>query len=199
MESRASASTIAPTSSRERFVDAALDLLVGHGFNGTSLQMIGDSLGVSKAAVYYHFRTKDELLAAIVGPAFDEFAGMVDLAEAAPRQSDRRQRGLDAYIDYLIRHRRVASWLSRDVAALTNPVVWERSQALSARIDALLTTAATDPRTQVWRAAITQALTGPVLKQIDMTDEELRTELECIGGYLIRAYHSATRRAKALR
>lgn len=198
-ESRAPDSPTMPASSRDRFVDAALDLLAENGFNGTSLQMIGDKLGVSKAALYYHFRTKDELLAAVVGPAFEEFERMVAQAESVPRQIERRKQALGTYIDYVIGHRRVLSWLSRDVAAITNPIVWERSQTLSARIDALLTSAVADPRAQVWRAAITQALTGPVLKRIDMNDEELRAELEDIGELLVRGYHSAVKRAKSPR
>lgn len=183
--------------SNQRFVDAALDLFTEHGYNGTSLQMIGDRLGVSKAAVTYHFRSKDELLAAAVGPAFADLAETLDRAEAVKRESARRREALEAYIDYLIRHRRVASWLTRDAAALTHESVLERAQELSARIDRLLTDASDDPIDQVWGAALTQALAGPMLSDIDLPDDVLRAELESIGTCLIRGHRSARRRAGA--
>lgn len=177
-----------------RFVEAALDLFIEHGYNGTSLQMIGDRLGVSKAAVTYHFKSKDELLAAVVAPAFGDLTHLLDQVETVRRESTRRREALHAYIDYLIRQRRVASWLSRDVAALTHPGVVEPAQALAGRIDALLISGAGDPLAQIWGAAISQALTGPILNDIDVPDHELREQLESIGEQLIRGYQAARRR-----
>lgn len=43
---------------RERVLDAALDLFAAHGVSGTSLQMIADRPGVTKAAVYYQFHSR---------------------------------------------------------------------------------------------------------------------------------------------
>ena len=180
-----------------RFVEAALDLFIEHGYNGTSLQMIGDRLGVSKAAVTYHFRSKEELLAAVVAPAFEDLGHLLDEAEAVRRESARRREALHAYIDYLIRQRRVASWLSRDVAALTHPAVIEPAQALTGRVDALLISDADDAIARIWGAAISQALTGPILTDTDATDEQLRAQLENIGDQLIRGYQAARRRATA--
>lgn len=177
-----------------RFVEAALDLFIEHGYNGTSLQMIGDRLGVSKAAVTYHFRSKEELLASVVAPAFEDLGHLLDDVEAVRRESARRREALHAYIDYLIRQRRVASWLSRDVGALTHPSVMEPAQALTGRIDALLISDADDALARIWGAAISQALTGPILTDIDVADEELRSQLESIGDQLIRGYQAARRR-----
>ena len=47
---------------RARMIDTALDLIARHGYEGMSLQMIADAIGVTKAAVYYHFKTKSDLL-----------------------------------------------------------------------------------------------------------------------------------------
>ncbi len=55
---------------------AALDLFAEHGVNGTSLQMIADATGVTKAAIYYQFRTKE----AIVVAAVDVELGMLEAA-----------------------------------------------------------------------------------------------------------------------
>ena len=54
---------------RTRLLETALELFTRHGVEGTSLQMIADALGVTKAAVYYHFKTKDEITEAVTEPA----------------------------------------------------------------------------------------------------------------------------------
>jgi len=185
----------AEVSSRSRFLDAALDLFVEHGYNGTSLQMIGDRLGVSKAAVTYHFKSKDDLIRAVIAPAFHELQELLDGAEAIKRESARRTHALDGYVDYLIRQRRVASWLSRDVAAIGHPVVYEPAQQLTGRIDALLIAGPHDEIAQIWGSAITQALTGPILNPVSISDGDLREQLLAIGHQLIRGHQAAVRRS----
>ncbi|MEZ0091462.1 TetR/AcrR family transcriptional regulator [Streptacidiphilus sp. EB129] len=51
---------------RARIIDVALELFAEHGYDKTSLREIADRLGVTKAALYYHFRTKEDILAGIV-------------------------------------------------------------------------------------------------------------------------------------
>jgi AcrR family transcriptional regulator len=50
---------------RERILDVALDLFARQGFDGTSLRQIAESLGLTKAALYYHFESKDDILLAL--------------------------------------------------------------------------------------------------------------------------------------
>lgn len=73
-------------SSSAQVVASALALFARHGVAGTSLQMIADDLGVTKAAVYYRFRTKEEIVLAVLAPAFDGFAAIVDEAESEPEE-----------------------------------------------------------------------------------------------------------------
>lgn len=187
----------APRSSSDRYLEAALELFVEYGFSGTSLQMIGDRIEVSKAAVNYHFRSKDELLSAVVRPSFTALGQMLDSVEELKRESSRRKRGLAAYIDYLIEHRRVVSWLSRDVSAVTHPQILPDAVVLAQRLNVLLTSANDGPIAQVWSAAMVQALNGPMQVVTDLSDDQLRGELEQIGDALIRAYRVAERRFEA--
>src|SRR3981189_23906 len=60
------------TDTRTRLIDAAIDLFTRHSYAGTSLQMIADELGFTKAAIYHHFRTREQLLAPVVEPMLDE-------------------------------------------------------------------------------------------------------------------------------
>ena len=87
----------APTAAdtRQRLIDVAVDLFTRHSFAGTSLQMIADEMGFTKAAIYYHFRTREELLDAVVEPIFEQLSEVIAEAE--------RQRGANARAEYMLR------------------------------------------------------------------------------------------------
>jgi len=88
-------STANAAATRVRLVDAAVRLITRHGFAGTSLQMIADELGFTKAAIYYHFRTREQLLGAVVEPFLSELQTVIDDAE--------RLRGVHARADHMVR------------------------------------------------------------------------------------------------
>jgi AcrR family transcriptional regulator len=52
----------AATTTRERILDVALDLFVRKGYAETSLREIAAELGFTKAALYYHFESKQDIL-----------------------------------------------------------------------------------------------------------------------------------------
>ncbi|MGA7174082.1 MAG: TetR/AcrR family transcriptional regulator [Candidatus Dormiibacterota bacterium] len=56
-------------STRERILEAALDLFIEQGFDKTSLREVAERVGLTKAALYYHFRSKEELLSSLVDRA----------------------------------------------------------------------------------------------------------------------------------
>ena len=182
------------SASAQRVLDAALVLFSEHGFDGTSLQQIADRLGVTKAAVYYHFHSKDDLLAALVEPAFDELDGLLREAEALPRDTARQKLALQAFVEYLLRHRSTAAWLSRDAAAMTRPSVWERARDTERRLDALLTVGSSDPLARFWTGAITRAVSGAVLTLPDADEAWLRAEIAELSTHLIAGYRAARRR-----
>ena len=64
-ESEPDAGPLEAVSTRSRILDVALDLFVEKGFDGTSLREIAERLGLTKAAIYYHFASKDDILMAL--------------------------------------------------------------------------------------------------------------------------------------
>ena len=180
--------------SARRVLDAALELFAEHGFEGTSLQQIADRLGVTKAAVYYHFRSKDDLLAALVEPAFDELHGLLSEAEGLPRGTARQKQALQAFVAYLLRHRATASWLSRDAAVMTRPSVWERARDTERRLDELLTVGDADPLARFWTGAIARSVSGAVLSSPGADEAWLRAEITELGAHLFAGYRAARRR-----
>lgn len=94
---------------RERVLEAALSLFAEHGVKGTSLQMIADRLGVSKAAVYYQFHSKDEIALAVIQPVFDDMIRLVRIAEAMSTPEARREAAISGMVEMAVRHRRVSA------------------------------------------------------------------------------------------
>ncbi|HWK80950.1 MAG TPA: helix-turn-helix domain-containing protein, partial [Thermomicrobiales bacterium] len=52
--------------SRRRVLDAANALFVEHGFKAVSMQQIANAAQINKATLYHHFRSKEDLFAAVV-------------------------------------------------------------------------------------------------------------------------------------
>ena len=46
---------------RQRILDAALEPLAEHGYEGMSLQQVADRVGLHKSTLFHHFRSKEEL------------------------------------------------------------------------------------------------------------------------------------------
>ena len=53
---------------RQEILDVALELFIEHGYDRTSLRAIAERVGVTKAALYYHFASKEDILLALVEP-----------------------------------------------------------------------------------------------------------------------------------
>lgn len=71
-------------SSADRVRTCALELFARHGVAGTSLRMIAEELGVTKAAVYYHYRSKSDIVQAVLRPAFATFEELLAEASSVP-------------------------------------------------------------------------------------------------------------------
>jgi len=52
-------------STREQILDVALELFTANGYEKTSLREIAERMNFSKAALYYHFASKDDILLAL--------------------------------------------------------------------------------------------------------------------------------------
>ncbi|WP_432831378.1 TetR/AcrR family transcriptional regulator [Dactylosporangium sp. CA-092794] len=104
--------------SRQRFVDSAIRLFARHSFAGTSLQMIADDVGVTKSAVHHHFRTREELLNAVVEPLTVELRAAVEAAEAQRSRPARAERMLTGLVDIMVGNRVLAPVLVGDPGAI---------------------------------------------------------------------------------
>jgi TetR/AcrR family acrAB operon transcriptional repressor len=86
-----------PDASRRQLVDIAIDCFALHGFQGTSIDRIARSAGVTKGALYYHFRDKEDLLLEAVKNRISEFERHVfDAVAASEDTHERLKRVIDA-------------------------------------------------------------------------------------------------------
>lgn len=119
MATAAEASPAWPASTRRRVLDTALALFRKYSFAGTSLQMIADELGLTKAAIYYHFRTRDDLLLALMAPIFTELTTVVGAAERKGGATARLEEMLSGYAGVVARHRALAAITTFDPSVRT--------------------------------------------------------------------------------
>jgi AcrR family transcriptional regulator len=76
--------TPTPADTRQRILDIATGLFREQGYAGTSIRDIADGLGMTKAALYYHFTCKDDVLDALVAPTVTAIEEFIDRAEKNP-------------------------------------------------------------------------------------------------------------------
>jgi AcrR family transcriptional regulator len=109
-----------PTSTRERILDIALDLFIEQGFDKTSLRQIAEKLGFSKAALYYHFASKEDILMALHMRLHE--LGKESLASLGdtPSGPDAWLPMLDTFISLMMANRKVFILHERNRAAFEN-------------------------------------------------------------------------------
>jgi AcrR family transcriptional regulator len=87
----------AETDTRTRIQQIALELFTESGYEATSLREIAERLGVTKAALYYHFKTKDEILDSLVNDRVERVGELIAWAQTQPRTAEMRREFLTRY------------------------------------------------------------------------------------------------------
>src|SRR5579863_5506888 len=103
-----------PSEAKARITAASLELFARHGVGGTSLQMIADDIGVTKAAVYHQYKTKDEIVRAVAGAEFDRLETVLDVAETEVDPDRAREVALTMIIELAVARRRENSTILTD-------------------------------------------------------------------------------------
>lgn len=118
---------------RERLVEAARDLIHRQGYKRTSLADISRESGVPLGNVYYYFKTKDDIAAAVIAGRRQEFETLYQTLES---ETDPRAR-LQAWLKALARHRRSVASHGCPVGSLCQELNKERTP-LARQADGLL-------------------------------------------------------------
>ncbi|MDA8060940.1 MAG: helix-turn-helix domain containing protein [Actinomycetota bacterium] len=114
-----------PGDTRERILDVALELFTDQGYEETSLREVSDRLGLTKAALYYHFERKEDILLALhlrlhaVGARALE---ALSRSEVAAGDVGAWLAALDAFVDEAIANRALFTFHLRNERALERHV-----------------------------------------------------------------------------
>jgi AcrR family transcriptional regulator len=118
-------------STRERILDTALELFTTKGYDGTSLRDIAERLGVTKAALYYHFERKEDILLELHlrlhTLSLDALASLEGLP--GPEVARRWPELLDQFIDVVVDNRQLFQMHERNRNALEQIAHNERHAA----------------------------------------------------------------------
>jgi AcrR family transcriptional regulator len=83
---------------REKILVTAKSLFIQHGYHGLAMRQISEAVGVSKPALYYHFKDKEELFVAILRSNLDEIERNIDLIRARKIASSEKMALLIEYV-----------------------------------------------------------------------------------------------------
>ena len=180
------ASAAAPADTRARILDVALKLFSEHGFEGTTLQQIADRLGFTKAALYYHFRSKDDLLQALIAPAVGELDALLGAHEDKPDTPAERRRFIVEYLDCLLRQRRLIAYMASDIAIVAHPLIAAGARERQKRVMARLVDDELDFREQVRVVAAFRGIAGAIASYPNADTAELRAALIDVAKDLLR-------------
>jgi AcrR family transcriptional regulator len=173
-------SPAALSDAQTRIIVAAVELFARHGVGGTSLQMIADEIGVTKAAVYHQYKTKDEIVLAAAEAELDKVRAVVDAAEQHQPSEGAREALISGMVELAIEGRRTMS------TVLSDPVIVEffadhrMFRDVMHRLRVLLVGDDTRPETRVQTAMLIAAISGAVMHPfvVDVDDDTLRAQLQ---------------------
>jgi AcrR family transcriptional regulator len=137
---------------RDTLLTAALNGFTQRGYDATSVAELAATTGMSKAAVSYHFRTKNDLLHALTDPLLDSLDALVDRHPPAPQWPAGVRALLGDYLTTLTEHSQVAAWVDSDKAVLNHPQIGARLHHNTDRVCQAITGATADGTAATVRA-----------------------------------------------
>ncbi len=178
------------TGTRERIQAVAVELFAEHGYDKTSLRQIAERLDVTKAALYYHFNTKEEIVVSLFEDLIAGLDSIIDWAVREPRTLETRQELVRRYA-YLARARPkgMMRFIQESKTTLHELAIGEQVHSRFRTLAGMLAEPDASPteRLKATVALITAGASAFMLKDVDATDEEkyaagLELALELVSG-----------------
>ncbi|WP_078508821.1 TetR/AcrR family transcriptional regulator [Streptomyces zinciresistens] len=86
---------------RQRIQDVALELFAEQGYEKTSLREIAERLDVTKAALYYHFKTKEEIIVSLFEDLTQPIEELIEWGRRQPHSLATKQEIVRRYSQVL--------------------------------------------------------------------------------------------------
>jgi AcrR family transcriptional regulator len=105
---------------RARIQQVALELFAEQGYDKTSLREIAERLDVTKAALYYHFRSKEDIVRSLAEDYFGQIDALIAWARSQPKTAGTREEILRRYVQIVGDGSDVFRMLHHNQAALAS-------------------------------------------------------------------------------
>jgi AcrR family transcriptional regulator len=167
------------SAAQARVITAALDLFARHGVGGTSLQMIADEIGVTKAAVYHQYKSKDEIVLAAAESELRRLEAVIDVAESESSPKRARDSLIAGIVDLAIDRGRSAGTILSDPVIVGFFADHDEFRDVMYRLRHILVGDDTAPQARVRTAMLIAAISGAVMHPFvaDLDDDLVRAEL----------------------
>jgi AcrR family transcriptional regulator len=103
---------------RARIQQVALELFAEQGYERTSLREIAERLGVTKAALYYHFKSKEDIVRSFTEDYFARLDALIAWGREQPAGAATSRELIDRYITIVLESGEVFRFLERNQATL---------------------------------------------------------------------------------
>jgi AcrR family transcriptional regulator len=124
---------------RSRLRELALQLFAEQGYEKTSLREIAERLGVTKAALYYYFKSKEDIVASLVEDYVAQLDELIAWGKEQPRSAATRAGIVRRYLDIVQNGTAVFRMLQQNQAAVSGLAsAKERGELFRERLDALI-------------------------------------------------------------
>jgi len=90
---------------KERIIEAARSLFSEHIYLSVSMDDIAKKLNITKAALYYHFASKEEIYVKVLEGAFDELRACITEASREKKSDKKLYRLVKSYLDFGLREK----------------------------------------------------------------------------------------------
>lgn len=105
---------------REQILVIAKSLFIQQGYHALAMRQISEAVGVSKAALYYHFKDKEELFLAILSSNLDEIENAIDLIQSKQVSCSEK---ISLFVEYVLKQpaekRAIIRLASQEMAQLS--------------------------------------------------------------------------------
>ncbi|MGH3095702.1 MAG: TetR/AcrR family transcriptional regulator [Streptosporangiales bacterium] len=125
-------------STRQRIQQVALDLFGEQGYDKTSLREIAERLDVTKAALYYHFKSKEDILQSVLEDYLSEVEALLDWAEAAPADASARTEFVRSYAGIVERRFKSVRFVQQAPTQMRESGIGRRFRDVMRRVNTLV-------------------------------------------------------------
>jgi AcrR family transcriptional regulator len=124
---------------RTRIQQVARELFAEQGYDKTSLREIAGRLDVTKAALYYHFKSKEDIVRSLVEDYFGRIDALIAWARTQPRTAPTRREIMRRYVAIVAEGSEVFRMLQQNQAAVNSLAAAKgRGELFRERISALI-------------------------------------------------------------